>query len=121
MSFSAEQLSVQLVKAGCRSTFKIKNINEFMPASSKEAFYVHEQSGQAKIVIRPIFEVFSADFESIEGITRIKDYFHSSEMTRFPTRIYKSAQPIHYGIAFKVTSPDAAEQFTTKLTAILAQ
>ena len=44
-----------------------------------------------------------------------------SEMTRFPTRIYKSAQPIHYGIAFKVTSPDAAEQFITKLTAILAQ
>ncbi|MCF2919594.1 hypothetical protein L1264_03765 [Pseudoalteromonas sp. APAL1] len=121
MSFSAEQLSVQLVKAGCRSNFKIKNINEFMPANSKEAFYVHEQSGQAKIVIRPIFEVFSADFDAIEGITRVKDYFHSSEMTRFPSRIYKSAHPIHYGIAFKVTSSEAAEQFINKLSAILAQ
>ena len=50
---------MQLVKAGCRSNFKIKNINEFMPANLKEAFYVHEQGGQAKIVIRPIFEVFS--------------------------------------------------------------
>lgn len=121
MSFSAEQLSVQLVKAGCRSNFKIKNINEFMPANSKEAFYVHEQGGQAKIVVRPIFEVFSADFDAIEGITRVKDYFHSSEMTRFPTRIYKSAHPIHYGIAFKVTSSEAAEQFINKLSAILAQ
>ncbi|WP_283235067.1 hypothetical protein [Pseudoalteromonas sp. S2721] len=42
-------------------------------------------------------------------------------MTRFPTRIYKSAQPIYYGIAFKVTSSEATEQFITKLTAILAQ
>jgi hypothetical protein len=42
-------------------------------------------------------------------------------MTRFPTRIYKSAHPIHYGIAFKVTSSEAAEQFINKLSAILAQ
>jgi len=121
LSFSAEQLTEQLIKIGCRSNFKIKNINEFMPANSKEAFYVHEQSGQAKLVIRPVFEVFSDDFEALDGISRIKDYFHSSEMTRFPTRIYKSAQPIHYGLAFKVTSVLAAEQFIKQFNKILTQ
>ncbi len=121
MSLSAAQLSEQLIKLGCRSNFKIKNINEFMLAHSKEAFYVHEQSGQAKLIIRPAFEVFSADFEALEGISRVKDYFHSSEMTRFPTRIYKSAQPIHYGVAFKVTNTQAVELFIKRLSAILAQ
>ncbi|WP_404342549.1 hypothetical protein [Pseudoalteromonas mariniglutinosa] len=120
MSITPEQLTELLIKLGCRSNFKIKNINEFMPAKSKEAFYLHSEGGKPKLVIRPVFAVFSDDFAALDGVTAINDYFHSSEMTRFPKRIYKSAQPIHYGITFKINNLEGAELFIKKFTHILA-
>ena len=119
MAYSADELTEQLIKLQCRSNFKIKNIAEYMLVNSKEAFYTHSESGKGKIVIRPAFEVFSYDFNDIDGVTRAQGYFHSSEMTRFPTRIYKSAQPIHYGVAFKINSEQAAKDFIAKLTMII--
>ncbi|MEI8617953.1 hypothetical protein P4S63_14715 [Pseudoalteromonas sp. B193] len=83
MAYSADELTEQLIKLQCRSNFKIKNIAEYMLVNSKEAFYTHSESGKGKIVIRPAFEVFSDDFNDIDGVTRAQGYFHSSEMTRF--------------------------------------
>lgn len=119
MAYSADELTEQLIKLECRSNFKIKNIAEYMLVNSKEAFYTHAEAGKGKIVIRPAFEVFSDDFTDIDGVVRTQGYFHSSEMTRFPTRIYKSRQPIHYGVAFKINSEQAAKEFIAKLTMII--
>nr|WP_247664799.1 hypothetical protein [Pseudoalteromonas sp. MMG010] len=113
-------MTEQLIKLQCRSNFKIKNIAEYMLANSKEAFYSHSEGGKGKLVIRPAFEVFSDDFNTIDGVSRVSGYFHSSEMTRFPTRIHKSAQPIHYGVAFKINSQQAAKEFIEKLTTIIS-
>ncbi|MEI8641973.1 hypothetical protein P4S68_16395 [Pseudoalteromonas sp. Hal099] len=89
MAYSADELTEQLIQLKCRSNFKIKNIAEYMLANSKEAIYTHSEAGKGKIIIRPAFEVFSDDFATIDEVTRVQGYFHSSEMTRFPTRIYK--------------------------------
>ncbi|TMO77311.1 hypothetical protein CWC16_09475 [Pseudoalteromonas sp. S3776] len=119
MAYSTDELTEQLIQLKCRSNFKIKNIAEYMLANSKEAIYTHSEAGKGKIIIRPAFEVFSDDFATIDEVTRVQGYFHSSEMTRFPTRIHKSAQPIHYGVAFKINSAQAAKDFIAKLTQII--
>lgn len=119
MVATPEQINEQLVALDCRSNFKIKNISEYMLPKSKEAIYLHIEGGQAKLVLRPALEVFSDDFHAIDGVSRISGFFHSSEMTRFPTRIYKSANPIHYGIGFKITIEKAAKEFITLLIKII--
>ncbi|KPH65062.1 hypothetical protein AMS58_19215 [Pseudoalteromonas porphyrae] len=119
MPVSAEQVTEQLIALKCRSNFKIKNITEFMLPSSKEAIYLHIEGGQPKIVIRPAFEVFSDDFSALDGVSRISDVFHNNEMTRFPTRIYKSANPIHYGVAFKIGTEKSAKEFIELLLKIM--
>jgi hypothetical protein len=119
VAYSADELTEQLIKLQCRSNFRIKNIAEYMLVNSKEAFYTHNEAGKGKLVVRPAFEVFSDDFTDIEGVVRVQGFFHSSEMTRFPTRIHKSAQPIHYGVAFKINSEQAAKAFIAKLTLII--
>ena len=119
MSVNTEQAKELIIELGCRSNFQIKNITEFMLPKSKEAIYLHSEGGLPKVVIRPIFEVFNEDFSALDGVTRIDGFFHSSEMTRFPTRIFKSAQPIHYGVAFKINSEQAAKDFIAKLTMII--
>jgi hypothetical protein len=119
MTATPEQIHEQLVALACRSNFKIKNISEYMLPNSKEAIYLHVEGGQAKLVLRPALEVFSDDFNAIDGVSRIAGFFHSSEMTRFPTRIFKSANPIHYGIGFKMTSVEGATSFITQLVKII--
>ncbi|MBB1341284.1 hypothetical protein H5158_06465 [Pseudoalteromonas sp. SR45-6] len=119
MSASPEQINEQLIALECRSNFRIKNITEYMLPKSKEAIYLHIESGQAKLVLRPALEVFSDDFNKIAGVNRISGFFHSSEMTRFPTRIFKSTNPIHYGIGFKMTSVEGAKEFISQLVKII--
>ncbi|NMM41435.1 hypothetical protein [Pseudoalteromonas arctica] len=119
MSASPEQINEQLIALECRSNFRIKNITEYMLPKSKEAIYLHIEGGQAKLVLRPALEVFSDDFNKIAGVNRISGFFHSSEMTRFPARIFKSTNPIHYGIGFKMTSVEGAKGFITSLIKII--
>lgn len=121
MSVSTEQVKELIIELGCRSNFQIKNITEFMLPKSKEAIYLHSEGGHPKIIIRPIFEVFNDDFAALDGVARIDGFFHSSEMTRFPTRIFKSAKPIHYGLAYKITSREGADAFITKLVNTISQ
>jgi len=71
------------------------------------------------VLIVRVFGVFCDGFIDFDGVVRTQGYFHRREMTRFPTRIYKSAQPIHYGVAFKINSEQAAKDFIAKLTMIL--
>lgn len=119
MTVTPEQINEQLVALACRSNFKIKNISEYMLPNSKEAIYLHVEGGQTKLVLRPALEVFSDDFNAMDGVSRIAGFFHSSEMTRFPTRIFKSANPIHYGIGFKITTEKAAKEFVSQLIKII--
>lgn len=121
MSVSTEQVKERIIELGCRSNFQIKNITEFMLPKTKEAIYLHSEGGQPKVVIRPIFEVFNNDFNDLDGVSRIEGFFHSSEMTRFPTRIFKSANPIHYGLAYKLTSIDGTDAFIAKLINTISQ
>ncbi|MGS0726302.1 hypothetical protein ACVBKF_08925, partial [Shewanella sp. 0m-11] len=61
---------------------------------------------------------FKADFSAIEGVNVKDQYCHYSEMTRFPKRVQKSVNGIHYGLAFSFGSKDALKAFIKKLIAI---
>jgi hypothetical protein len=107
-----------LAKLGCRSNFTMKKITEYMLPHSKEPFYLYLEGNSSLLVIRPAYELFLNDLNSINGVRSKLGYCHYTEMTRFPTRLYKSTNPIHYGIAFTIQDESAAEAFVTKLIAI---
>ncbi|ABZ76989.1 conserved hypothetical protein [Shewanella halifaxensis HAW-EB4] len=84
----------------------------------KEPFYLYLDGKQAQLVIRPAYEVFKADLAAIEGVNAKAQYCHYSEMTRFPKRIQKSVNGIHYGLAFSFDSKEAVKSFVEKLIVI---
>ena len=103
----------------CRTNFSIKKITEYMLPKLKEAFYLHIENHSPHIIIRPVFEVFAAELAAIEGVTKREAYFHSAEMTRFPKRVNKGINEIHYGISFKFENSKAVELFIKKLIKIV--
>jgi hypothetical protein len=104
----------------CRTNFTIKKLTEYMLPKLKEAFYLHIESNTPHIIIRPVFEVFAAELAAIEGVRKRENYFHSAEMTRFPKRIHKGMNEIHYGISFKFDNTKALKLFIKKLISIIS-
>lgn len=119
MSLPHTQITSTLSKLNCRSNFAINHITEYMLPDTKEALYLHEQSQQAKLMIRPAFEVFAGEFAEIPGVHAKYDYFHNAQMTRFPKRQHKGLEPSHYGLAFTFDDEAALTQFIEKLIAIV--
>jgi hypothetical protein len=103
----------------CRTNFSIKKITEYMLPQLKEAFYLHIENQSPHIIIRPVFDVFAAELAAIKGVTKKEAYFHSAEMTRFPKRIHKGINEIHYGISFKFEDSKAVTLFIKKLITIV--
>jgi hypothetical protein len=120
VAITQQQISTCLTELQCRSNFNIKNLTEYMLPNSKEAFYLHIDSSIPQLIIRPAYEVFVADLSALEGVKHKEGYFHSAEMTRFPTRIFKSSKPIHYGLAFKFNDETAVKLFVNKLIKIIS-
>ncbi|WP_165419313.1 MULTISPECIES: hypothetical protein [Corallincola] len=118
MPISQNQMHTVLTELGCRTNFSIKKITEYMLPDSKEAFYMFVENDAAQLIIRPAYELFLSDLNSIDGVKSKAGYCHYSEMTRFPTRVHKSANPIHYGIAFTFKDENAAKCCVEKLIAI---
>ncbi|ABM04142.1 conserved hypothetical protein [Psychromonas ingrahamii 37] len=103
----------------CRTNFSIKKITEYMLPKLKEAFYLHIENQSPHIIIRPVFEVFASELAAIKGVTKREAYFHSAEMTRFPKRVHKGINEIHYGISFKFENSKAVTLFIKKLITII--
>ncbi len=119
MSITQNEMVSCLNKLQCRSNFSIKNITEYMLSGTKEAFYLHMDGKSANLIIRPAFEVFSAELATLAGVHAKYDYYHNGEMTRFPKRLHKSLTETHYGLAFSFDSADAVELFIGRLSDIV--
>ena len=119
MSLSHEQVSQVLSKLQCRSNFNIKNVTEYMLPELKEPVYLHLDSKIPLLIIRPAFEVFSTEFATLAGVHAKYDYHHNAQMTRFPTRQYKSLTETHYGLAFRFDNEQAVELFIARLIEIV--
>ena len=108
-----------LISLDCRTNFTIKKITEYMLPKLKEPIYLHGAGKDCQLVIRPAYEVFLADFALLNGVTHKEGYFHNNEMTRFPKRVQKSLNGIHYGLGFKFTDEEAVKVFINQLMTII--
>jgi hypothetical protein len=119
MPISSSEMKTVLTELNCRTNYSVNKVTEYMLPNSKEAFYMYNESGKAQLVIRPVFEVFKADFAKLKGVRDRKQYCHSSEMTRFPTRKHTSFVEVHYGLPFGFDNTDGVKSFIDKLTSII--
>lgn len=108
-----------LTELNCRSNFKIHKIVEYMLPELKEPFYLQHEGRYPQLVIRPAFEVFLAEFSAIKGVHAKENYYHSAQMTRFPTRQHKMQTDVHYGLAFSFDGAKAVKAFINKLVTIV--
>ncbi|GIU15174.1 hypothetical protein [Shewanella sp. MBTL60-007] len=118
MAIEHNEIVSLLNELECRTNFSIKKVTEYMLPKLKEPFYLYVDGKQALLVIRPAYEVFKADLEAIDGVNAKAQYCHYSEMTRFPKRVQKSINGIHYGLAFSFDSGAALKAFIEKLILI---
>ena len=119
MAIEHSELMAELASLDCRTNFTIKKITEYMLPKLKEPIYLHGADKDCQLVIRPAYEVFLADLVELEGVTYKEGYFHNNEMTRFPKRVQKSLNGIHYGLGFKFTDREAVKRFIHRLMTII--
>ncbi len=119
MAIEHSKLMAELSSLNCRTNFTIKKITEYMLPELKEPVYLHGSDKDCQLVIRPAYEVFLADFAGLEGVKHKQGYFHNNEMTRFPKRVQKSLNGIHYGLAFKFEDEAAVKRFIKRLIGII--
>ena len=118
MAIEQNEIVALLSELECRTNFSIKKVTEYMLPKLKEPFYLYVDGKLAQLVIRPAYEVFKADLAAIEGVNAKEQYCHYSEMTRFPKRVQKSVNGIHYGLAFSFDDADGLKSFIKQLIAI---
>ncbi len=102
----------------CRTNSTTKKITASILPKLKEPVYLHGADLDCQLVIRPAYELFLDDFSALEGVKYKAGYFHNNEMTRFPKRVQKSLNGIHYGLAFKFDDEAAVKRFIKRLIAI---
>ncbi|ABV87178.1 hypothetical protein [Shewanella pealeana] len=118
MAIEQTEIVALLSELECRTNFSIKKVTEYMLPKLKDPFYLYVDGKQAQLVIRPAYEVFKADLAALEGVNAKEQYCHYSEMTRFPKRVQKSVNGIHYGLAFSFDSADGLKGFIKQLITI---
>ncbi|GGI70847.1 hypothetical protein [Shewanella gelidii] len=118
MALTHDEIKQVLLDSGCRSNFVMKKITEFMLPELKEPIYLHGDHLAAQLLIRPAYEVFVADLDSLEGVHHKSSYFFNNDMTRFPKKQHKGLNEIHYGMPFKFDDSKAVERFIQKIIAI---
>ena len=114
-----DEIVVVLSSLNCRTNFTIKKITEYMLPELKEPIYLQGSGKDCQLVIRPAYEIFLNELSSLEGVKYKAGYFHNSEMTRFPKRVQKSLNGIHYGLAFKFDDEMAIKRFIQQLLNII--
>ncbi|MFT5788662.1 MAG: hypothetical protein ACI8SJ_000769 [Shewanella sp.] len=118
MAIEQQEMMALLSELECRTNFTIKKVTEYMLPKLKEPFYLYIDGKQVQLVIRPAYEVFKADLAALDGVTAKEQYCHYSEMTRFPKRVQKSVNGIHYGLAFSFENKDSVKGFINKIITI---
>ena len=119
MAIEHSDMVTVLTSLQCRTNYTVKKITEYMLPELKEPFYLHIDNGMPQIVIRPAYEVFLTDLASLEGTHSKERYYHNAEMTRFPKRVHKGLNGIHYGLAFRFDDSASVELFINKLISIV--
>lgn len=120
MAVSHDTMEDTLLKFGCRSIHSVKKVTEYMLPKLKEPIYFHKENNDPKIVIRPVFDAFRDELETISGATINSDSYHNADMTRFPKRLHTGKKEVHYGLAVTFENSMAIEKFLTKLSKIAA-
>lgn len=118
LAIEHNEMVALLSELECRTNFTIKKVTEYMLPKLKEPFYLYLDGKQPQLVIRPAYEVFKTDFAELAGVNPKNQYCHYSEMTRFPKRVQKSVNGIHYGLAFSFDDQAAVKAFIEKLIVI---
>ncbi|MDB2387063.1 hypothetical protein N9W21_06925 [Shewanella sp.] len=118
MAIAPQEIMTVLTELECRTNFTLKKVTEYMLPKLKEPFYLYVDGQQAQLVIRPAYEVFKAELAALDGVRAKEQYCHYAEMTRFPKRVQKSVNGIHYGLAFTFHDVEAVKDFIVKLIAI---
>jgi hypothetical protein len=119
LSIEHSDIITVLTELDCRTNYKINKIVEYMLPELKEPFYLHHEGRYPQIVIRPAFEVFLAEFATINGVHAKEGYYHSAQMTRFPTHKHKLKNGVYYGLAFSFDGAKAVRAFIHKLVGIV--
>lgn len=119
MKMTESDIRSVLNTLNCRTNFNIANVTEYMLPETKEAVYLHIDNKTPLLIIRPAFEVFSGELATLEGVHAQYDYHHNAQMTRFPTRQFKSLKETHYGLGFKFDNAQAVELFAKRLIEIV--
>ncbi|MCJ8274858.1 MAG: hypothetical protein MJK04_36330 [Psychrosphaera sp.] len=119
MAIEHSDVLTVLTELNCRSNYKINKIAEYMLPELKEPFYLQHEGRYPQIIIRPAFEVFLAEFTAIKGVNAKDNYYHSAQMTRFPTRKNKGNTEVHYVMAFSFDGAKAIRAFIHKLISIV--
>ncbi|MFT5164427.1 MAG: hypothetical protein ACI9FJ_003028 [Alteromonadaceae bacterium] len=119
MAIEHSDLLTVLTELNCRSNYKIHKIAEYMLPQIKEAFYLQHEGRYPQLIIRPAFEVFLPEFTAIKGVHAKDNYYHSAQMTRFPTRQHKLQSEVHYGLAFSFDGAKAVKMFIRQLVSIV--
>lgn len=119
MAIEHSDIVTVLTELNCRTNYKIHKIAEYMLPELKEPFYLQHEGRYPQIVIRPAFEVFLPEFTAIKGVNAKDNYYHSVQMTRFPTRKNKMQNDVHYGLAFSFDGAKAVKAFIKKLVGIV--
>ncbi|GIU47066.1 hypothetical protein [Shewanella algidipiscicola] len=118
MAIEHSEITGLLSTLKCRTNFTVKKMTEYMLPELKEPFYLYGADKDCLLVIRPAYEVFLAELSALDGVKHKAGFVHHSEMTRFPKRVQKSLNGIHYGLGFKFTDAAALTRFITRLIAI---
>ena len=120
MAVSHKTMEDTLTKFGCRTIHSIKKVTEYMLPKLKEPIYLHKENNEPQIVIRPVFNAFREELETVSGANIKSDSYHNADMTRFPKRIHTGKKEVHYGIAVTFENSMAIENFLSKLSKIAA-
>lgn len=89
--------------------FKCKETNEYV--------YVNRKAGTAPsgLIISPAQLEKNPEYLAIDGVVNTKDWYHSSNMGRFPKRIHNGKTPTSYGIPFGFESEQSLKAFIRAL------
>lgn len=119
MPINSREMQAVLSELHCQTDYTVDKITEYILPNTQEFFYMYNEDGKAQLVIRPVFEVFKADFAKLIGVRDRKLYCHYSEMIRFPTRQHKGLSETHYGLPFGFDDTNGVKRFIEALLSII--
>lgn len=83
----------------CVQTKENSKVIEFRFPATENYFYLLKTSRNPKIVLHPEQKSFMDKLSKFSGVTVASNYYHHSNLSRFPMRMNNGKSPITYGVA----------------------